>query len=167
MILQENSLYTFEHQHLITLLFSNTDTMSGVEQTHSWKVRTLKLCVPSLGWQTCCCFLATFQFTHKSYTTSPENFQAQEHALLPVSESEGKTLFLHKFITLNPVTYWGFCLSSKKGLSQQQTQGCPVHLDRGAGLAGWQHTQPFTKLCKPEPTAMNSPKPHSWRAGSS
>lgn len=51
MILQENSLYAFEHKHLISLLFSNTDMTSGVEQTHSWKVRTLKLCVPSLGWK--------------------------------------------------------------------------------------------------------------------
>lgn len=41
----------------------------------------------------------TFQFTHKNYTTSPKSFQAREHALLPVSESEGETLFLHKFIT--------------------------------------------------------------------
>lgn len=42
----------------------------------------------------------TFQFTHKNYITSPKTFQAREHALLPVPESEDKTLFLHKFITV-------------------------------------------------------------------
>lgn len=127
----------------------------------------------------------TFQFTHKNYTTSPKSFQAWEHALLPVSESEGKTLFLHRFITAAAESsdLLGILPFLQKGPEPPADTGtgmpCPLGGEELAWLDGSKrrlcvssvprpaHTTIHTKLCKPERTTVNSPKAHSWRAGRS
>lgn len=162
----------------ITLLFPNTDTMSGVDQTHSWKVRTLKLCLSSLGWQTYYCFLVmTFQFTHKIHTTSPKSFQAREHALLPVSESEGKTSSTLIYHSCHWILWLRILPFLQKGLEPPADTGTGIlsTLRRRAGLSGsWQpraaaqaSTYSPSPNCKPQWITVNSPKAHSWRAGSS